>query len=109
MEENQDALEEKIREKLKSVHDPEIPVNIVDLGLIYELDINDDGEVYIEMTLTSIGCPVADSLVNEVKRTAESVDEVRKVEVDLVWQPPWSPEQVTDEGRQKLRAKGMNI
>lgn len=108
MEENQDELNEKIRERLKSVHDPEIPVNIVDLGLIYELEI-EDGEVYIEMTLTSIGCPVADSLVNEVKRTAESVEGVRKVEVDLVWEPPWSPEQVTEEGRQKLRAKGMNI
>ncbi len=108
MEENQDELNKKIRERLKSVHDPEIPVNIVDLGLIYELEI-ENGEVYIEMTLTSIGCPVADSLVNEVKRTAESVEEVKKVEVDLVWEPPWSPEQVTEEGRQKLRAKGMNI
>ncbi|MDY6779561.1 MAG: iron-sulfur cluster assembly protein [Halobacteria archaeon] len=102
-------VEDRIMEELESVHDPEIPVNIVDLGLIYELDIDDEGNVDIEMTLTSMGCPTAESIMREVELTAEQVDEVEDVDVELVWQPPWSPEKVSDEGKTQLQAMGINI
>ncbi|MDY7082325.1 MAG: iron-sulfur cluster assembly protein [Halobacteria archaeon] len=103
-----DSLEDEIMEELTSVHDPEIPVNIVDLGLIYEMEI-DDGDVDIEMTLTSMGCPTADSIMREVELTAEQVDGVENAEVELVWQPPWTPEKVSDEGKTRLQAMGINI
>jgi len=101
-------LQDEILEELQSVHDPEIPVNIVDLGLIYDMEI-DDGEVDIEMTLTSMGCPTADSIMREVELTSEQVDSVENAEVELVWQPPWTPEKVSDEGRAQLSAMGINI
>lgn len=107
-EEEPQELQDEILEELQSVHDPEIPVNIVDLGLIYEMEI-DDGDVDIEMTLTSMGCPTADSIMREVKLTAEQVDEVENAEVELVWQPPWTPEKVSEEGRAQLSAMGINI
>lgn len=103
-----EELRDEIMENLTSVHDPEIPVNIVDLGLIYDMEI-EDGEVDIDMTLTSMGCPTADSIVREVELTAEQVDGVEDVEVDLVWQPPWSPEKVSEDGKTQLRAMGINI
>lgn len=106
-EENQE-LQDEILEELQSVHDPEIPVNIVHLGLIYDMDI-DDGEVDIEMTLTSMGCPTADSIMREVELTSEQVDGVENAEVELVWQPPWTPEKVSEEGRAQLSAMGINI
>ncbi|MDY6765608.1 MAG: metal-sulfur cluster assembly factor [Halobacteria archaeon] len=93
---------------MREVHDPEIPVNIVDLGLIYEVDI-DDGDVDIEMTLTSMGCPTAESIMRDVELTAERVDGVENVDVDLVYQPPWTPDKVSDEGRKQLKALGINI
>ena len=107
-EEESQELQDEILEELQSVHDPEIPVNIVDLGLIYDMEI-DDGDVDIEMTLTSMGCPTADSIMREVKLTAEQVDEVENAEVELVWQPPWTPEKVSEEGRAQLSAMGINI
>ena len=107
-EEEHQELQDEILEELQTVHDPEIPVNIVDLGLIYEMEI-DDGEVDIDMTLTSMGCPTADSIMREVKLTAEQVDGVENAEVELVWQPPWSPEKVSDDGRAQLSAMGINI
>jgi len=106
-EENQE-LQDEILEELQSVHDPEIPVNIVDLGLIYDMEI-DDGDVDIEMTLTSMGCPTADSIMREVELTSEQVDGVENAEVELVWQPPWTPDNVSDEGRAQLSAMGINI
>ena len=107
-EEEPQELQDEILEELQTVHDPEIPVNIVDLGLIYEMEI-EDGEVDIDMTLTSMGCPTADSIMREVKLTAEQVDGVENAEVELVWQPPWSPEKVSDDGRAQLSAMGINI
>lgn len=108
MSSDNDDLRDEILEELSSVHDPEIPVNIVDLGLIYDMDIEGD-KVDIDMTLTSMGCPTADSIVREVELTAEQVDGVDEVEVELVWQPPWSPEKVSEEGKNQLRAMGINI
>ncbi len=82
-------LEERVIAALKSCYDPELPVNIVELGLIYELRVESSGEVYIRMTLTSPGCPVADSLVREVQSKVQTVPGVSFVRVELVWDPPW--------------------
>lgn len=106
--EEHQELQNEILEELESVHDPEIPVNIVDLGLIYDMEF-DDGDVEIEMTLTSMGCPTADSIMREVELTSEQVDGVENAEVELVWQPPWTPEKVSDEGKAQLSAMGINI
>lgn len=104
-----EEMEEEILDELEKVHDPEIPVNIVDLGLIYETEIDDEGNVDIEMTLTSMGCPTADAIVREVELTAGQVEGVRDVDVELVWQPPWSPEKVSEEGKATLSAMGINV
>ncbi len=90
------ALEEKIIEQLKTVYDPEIPVDIYELGLIYGIDIAEDNAVRIRMTLTAPGCPVAGSLVAEVERKIESLDEVKSCNVDLVWDPPWTKERMSE-------------
>ncbi len=103
-----DELKDKILDELSSVHDPEIPVNIVDLGLIYDLEI-DNSHLDVEMTLTSMGCPTADSIMREVELTAEQVDGIDEADVELVWQPPWTPEKVSDDGRAQLEAMGINI
>lgn len=108
--EEPNGLEERVLDELSSVHDPEIPVNIVDLGLIYDMEFDEDtGELDIEMTLTSMGCPTADSIVREVELTSEQVDEVENAEAELVWQPPWTPDKVSEEGRTQLNAMGINI
>jgi FeS assembly SUF system protein len=88
--------EEKIRQNLKKVYDPEIPMNIVDLGLIYEMIWADDQTVTIKMTLTAPGCPVAGILADEVKAAAQSVEGVREANIDMVWEPPWTPERMSD-------------
>lgn len=81
---------------LKTVYDPEIPVDIYELGLIYGIDIAEDNAVRIRMTLTAPGCPVAGSLVAEVERKIESLDEVKSCNVDLVWDPPWTKERMSE-------------
>jgi FeS assembly SUF system protein len=93
---------EKIIDKLKTVYDPEIDVNIYDLGLIYGIEIDDANSVTIEMTLTSPGCPVGSLLKKQVKRTASSVEEVTDVRVNLVFDPPWDPRQLSDEVKLEL-------
>jgi FeS assembly SUF system protein len=94
---NQDKmLEEKVIEALKRVHDPEIPVNIYDLGLIYELKINDQSEVYIKMTLTTPNCPIAEDMPGIVYNEVKSVDGVKEVKVDLVFDPPWDKDMITE-------------
>ncbi|MFB6283686.1 MAG: metal-sulfur cluster assembly factor [Halobacteria archaeon] len=105
----EDEKKEEILKSLESVRDPEIPVNIVDLGLIYDIDLQDGGKVDIEMTLTSMGCPTADSIVREVELTSEQVDGVENTDVELVWQPPWNPDKVSQEGKTQLRAMGINF
>jgi len=87
---------------LKEIYDPEIPVNIYDLGLIYGVDVSGDGDVAITMTLTTPHCPVAESMPGEVELRAGSVPGVRDAEVNLVWDPPWGPEQMSDEARLEL-------
>lgn len=89
-------------EVLKSCYDPEIPVDIYELGLIYKVAVDDDGRVEIEMTLTSPACPVAGSLPGEVEAKVRAVDGVKDVRVELVWDPPWDQEMMTDAAKLKL-------
>lgn len=95
-------LEGNIVEALKTVYDPEIPVNIYDLGLIYELEVDNYNNVDIQMTLTAPNCPVADDLLRDVKSTVQKVDGVQKVVVQLVFDPPWSQEMLSEEAKLEL-------
>jgi FeS assembly SUF system protein len=95
-------LEEQIVDALKTVFDPEIPVNIYELGLIYDLAIEDEGQVKIKMTLTSPGCPVAGSLPGEVQTKVEGVPGVANADVELVWDPAWNPSMMTEAARLQL-------
>ena len=99
-------LESEIVEAIKKVYDPEIPVNIYELGLIYKIDIQEDGNVEITMTLTSPFCPVAGSLPKEVAARASEVDGVKKANVELVFEPPWSMELMSEEAKLKLNLTG---
>ena len=95
-------LRERIVDALRQVFDPEIPVNIWELGLIYDIAIDDEGAVGIKMTLTSPHCPVAESLPAEVQRAAGSVAGVRGVEVDVVWDPLWNPDMMSEAAKLEL-------
>lgn len=92
----------RVLDALKTVQDPEIPVNLVDLGLIYELMVNRGGTVYVEMTLTTPACPVAGALPGQVKDAVAAVDGVNDVGVKLVWSPPWSQDRMTEEAKLEL-------
>jgi len=93
----------QVMEVLKNCYDPEIPVNIVDLGLIYDVQVRDDGSVYVKMTLTAPGCPIARSLVEQVKESIMyGVKGVRRVDVDLVFDPPWNPSMMSKEAKKIL-------
>ena len=92
----------RVLEALKTVQDPEIPVNLVDLGLIYELIVNRDGTVYVEMTLTTPACPVAAALPGQVKEAIGAVPGVNDARVKLVWSPPWSRERMSEEAKLEL-------
>jgi FeS assembly SUF system protein len=89
-------LEGKIIEALRQIYDPEIPVNIYDLGLIYEIDVKDDDSVKVKMTLTAPACPVAGTLPGEVEKKVNAVPEVKAAEVELVWDPPWSRDRMSE-------------
>lgn len=95
-------LTHEIITRLQQVYDPEIPVNIYDLGLIYALDVDANNNVQIQMTLTSPGCPVAGSLPSSVEAAARSVVQVNEVTVDLVWQPPWDNSRMSEAARLQL-------
>ncbi|MFL6711320.1 MAG: SUF system Fe-S cluster assembly protein [Sulfurifustis sp.] len=97
-----EGLHEQVVAALKTVYDPEIPVNIYDLGLIYGLDIDADGHVRLQMTLTAPGCPVAQTFPATVQSTIEAVPGVKSAEVELVWDPPWSRERMTQEAMLQL-------
>lgn len=94
--------EEAIVAMLKTVYDPEIPVNVYDLGLIYKIDVDDDNNVTIDMTLTAPNCPAADYLVEDVKMKVESVRGVKNVEVKLVFEPEWTKEMLSEEAKLEL-------
>ncbi len=95
-------LQAAVVEVLKSIYDPEIPVDIYELGLIYNVDISEDGDATITMTLTTPHCPVAESLPNEVELRTLSVPGIRDAVVNLVWDPPWDPSKMSDEARLEL-------
>jgi len=101
---NQDpaGIENEIVEALRTVYDPEIPVNIYELGLIYDLDLQADGAVHVKMTLTSPACPVAGSLPGEVQSKIEAVPGVSSAEIELVWDPVWNPSMMSEAARLQL-------
>ncbi|HTT16914.1 MAG TPA: iron-sulfur cluster assembly protein [Thermoplasmata archaeon] len=96
------AAEGKVREALRNVYDPEIPMNVVDLGLIYGLAWGDDGALTVRMTMTSPGCPAVEELVREVEKTAQGASGAPSVKVEIVWEPPWGPEKMTDFARRQF-------
>jgi metal-sulfur cluster biosynthetic enzyme len=106
---DKNALREQILEALKVVKDPEIPVNVVDLGLIYDVRIDDEGAVDIDMTLTSMGCPVQDMIEADAELAAMKVEGVKRVNVEFVWSPPWSTQKMSDDGKKQMRMFGFNI
>ena len=95
-------LQASVVEALKSIYDPEIPVDIYELGLIYDVAIDEEGDAVVTMTLTTPHCPVAESLPNEVELRVLSVPGIRDAEVKLVWDPPWDPSKMSDEARLEL-------
>jgi FeS assembly SUF system protein len=97
-----DALGDRVIEALRTVYDPEIPVNIFELGLIYRIDVDDDDAVHIDMTLTSPMCPVAETLPEEVKAKVEALDGVQAAKVNVIWDPPWNPSMMTEEAQLEL-------
>jgi FeS assembly SUF system protein len=97
-----DALRQRVIEALRQIHDPEIPVNIYDLGLIYDLDIDAQGEVAIRMTLTAPGCPVAQTFPAQVAHAVEAVEGVSHCSVELTWDPPWTPQRASEAARLQL-------
>jgi FeS assembly SUF system protein len=97
-----DAMREGVIAALQTVYDPEIPVNIYELGLIYGCEIGPDGKVEIRMTLTAPGCPVAGSMPGMVEDAVSSVEGVSEVEVELVWDPPWDPSRMSEAARLEL-------
>lgn len=97
-----DSLKDQVIATLKTVYDPEIPVNIYDLGLVYEVDVEPSGAVRIAMTLTAPACPVAGMLPRQVEERVRAIPGVSEVQVCLVWDPPWTPERMSQEARLKL-------
>ena len=95
-------LEEKIVSMMKTVYDPEIPVNIYDLGLIYRIEVKEDNAVEVDMTLTAPNCPTADFLMEDVKQKVESIPEVTKLDLNLVFEPEWSQDLMTEEAKLEL-------
>jgi FeS assembly SUF system protein len=99
---NKQVIEEKVIETLKNCYDPEIPVNIFELGLIYEIAIDDNANVEVKMTLTSPACPVAGSLPGEVEYKIREIPEVNDVKIQLVWNPPWDKDMMSDVAKLEL-------
>ena len=95
-------IEEDIIKMLKTVYDPELPVDVYSLGLIYKIDLNDDGHVDIDMTLTAPNCPIADFIFEDVRQKVESVEGVTSATVNLVFEPEWDPRMMTDEAKLEL-------
>tara|TARA_Y100000816_G_scaffold277938_1_gene248640 strand:+ start:885 stop:1187 length:303 start_codon:yes stop_codon:yes gene_type:complete len=95
-------LKDKVILEIKKIYDPEIPVNIYELGLIYKIEIDDKNKVEIEMTLTSPNCPVAESLPKEVKDNILKIDGIKDVNLKLVWDPPWSKDKMSEAAKLEL-------
>ena len=97
-----EKLSDQIIEALDEIYDPEIPVSIYELGLIYDVSVDKNNKVYVKMTLTSPNCPVAESLPNEVKNSIKEIKEVNDVNLDLVWDPPWDKSMMSEAAKLEL-------
>ena len=95
-------IKNRVIEKIKEIYDPEIPVNIYELGLIYKIEVDEKNKVNIDMTLTSPNCPVAESLPNEVKENIMKVEGVSDVNLNLVWEPPWDKDKMSEAAKLEL-------
>ena len=95
-------IEEKIVAMLKTVYDPEIPVNVYDLGLIYKIDVSDNGEVALDMTLTAPNCPAADFIMEDIRQKVESVEGVTSATINLVFEPEWDKDMMSEEAKLEL-------
>ena len=102
MTDTQMKLEERVVELLRTVYDPEIPVNIYDLGLIYRIEVSDDMDIDLDMTLTAPNCPAADYIMEDVRIKLEAIDEAHKVNVNLVFEPEWSKDMMSEEAKVEL-------
>ena len=100
------VTEEAVRNSLKQCMDPEVPLNIVDMGLIYGIDVTPSNDVNIKMTMTTKGCPLHDTLIQDVTRFTKKVAGVNNVKIDVVWDPPWSMDKMSDEAKQILKDMG---
>ena len=98
--------EEQVRASLKQCMDPEVPLSIVDMGLIYGIDVSENNDVHIKMTMTTKGCPLHDTMVDDVTRYTKKVPGVNNVQVDIVWDPPWSMDKMSDEAKAKMKGLG---
>lgn len=98
----EETLEDRVVEVLKTCYDPEIPVDIYELGLIYKVDVSDSGDVTIDMTLTSPACPAAGSLPPEVENKVSALEGIQSVKVTVVWEPVWTPEKMTEAAKLQL-------
>jgi metal-sulfur cluster biosynthetic enzyme len=99
--------EDEVLEAMRDVVDPELGINVVDLGLVYGVNIGDDNLVTLDMTLTSAACPLTDVIEDQTNSVLEGMAE--KVTINWVWLPPWGPDKITDDGREQLRALGFNV
>ena len=98
--------EDQVRDSLKQCMDPEVPLSIVDMGLIYGIDVTENNDVNIKMTMTTKGCPLHETMVDDVKRYAKRVSGVNNVDVEIVWDPPWTMDKMSDEAKAKMKTMG---
>jgi metal-sulfur cluster biosynthetic enzyme len=99
--------QDDIREAMKQVDDPELGINVVDLGLLYGVEVDEGtGAVRLDMTLTSMGCPLTDQIIADVRKFVEPLDGVTSVDVNWVWDPPWGPDKMTDDGKLMMKVMG---
>jgi metal-sulfur cluster biosynthetic enzyme len=101
------ASVDEIEEAMRDVVDPELGINVVDLGLVYGVHVDDDNAVTLDMTLTSAACPLTDVIEDQTHSALSSL--VKEARINWVWMPPWGPDKITDEGREQLRALGFNV
>ncbi|MCO5973729.1 MULTISPECIES: metal-sulfur cluster assembly factor [Actinoallomurus] len=101
------VAEDDVLEAMRDVVDPELGINVVDLGLVYGVNIDDDNVVVLDMTLTSAACPLTDVIEDQTASALEGL--VEKVTINWVWLPPWGPDKITEDGREQLRALGFNV
>lgn len=103
-----ETLEPRIWEALSRIHDPEMPVSLVDMGMVYRVDVA-DGVAEIDLTFTSIGCPAMEMILDDVRQAVGAIPGIERVELEVVWSPPWTKERLTRKGRTLLLASGLAL